>query len=310
MSYFANPDNLKARAAAAQAAAIAELKKDAPCRTAACEQARASTGVMGWITGTAFSGASQSSPTGIFGILFFLAVAIFVVFLTLMFVHFTMYPIFSFSPNDAGFIPVPTASDQQLDFKNGPASYDLSANFTSLPACSYTLATDVYLSGNFMTSEVPRVILYRSNAPVTTGGTVDDLVSTYPYTNFIVWLDPLKNDLYMSVVTTGDGSSTRSVETTDPIENVPVRKTFRLSVVFTPQFVELYINGNLEKSMAIKGQLTTIPEESYIYPTIRPILSNVLVGNVSMYPRILTAREIRANEGGPVKTDTFFLKNV
>jgi len=47
MSYFANPDNLKARAAAAQAAAIAELRKDAPCRTAACEQARASTGIMG-----------------------------------------------------------------------------------------------------------------------------------------------------------------------------------------------------------------------------------------------------------------------
>jgi hypothetical protein len=303
---FAPVENLGSRAAAARDAATKALRDRPACTTPDCNEVRAGTGIFGAIFGSPYAALGSSSPAGVFGILFYLGLVVFLIFLTLMFVHFTMYPIFSFSPDDSGFIPIPTASDRQVFFTNIPAAYDVSANFVGLPACSYTLCSDVYLSGAFMTSETPKVILYRSETPVEEGGTKDTLVDTYPDTNLIVWFDPIANDLYVSVVTGEDGN--RKIETSDPIENVPIRKVFRLALVITPDFIEVYINGKLEKSMAIIGQLVTIPQESYVYSTIRPVVSNVLTGNISMWPRILTAREIKSKEGTPSKNESFFFK--
>ena len=169
---------------------------------------------------------------------------------------------------------------------------------------------DVFLSGNFLASEIPRVILYRAESPVTTdSGTVDTIADTYEGRNIVVWLDPVKNDLYVSALTSDNDGNTITLETTAAIENVPVRKVFRVAVVFAPQFIEVYINGRLEKSLALRNPIVTVSDTTNLYPTIRPIQQNVMIGNLSMWPRILTAREISTNESGPIKTETFFFKS-
>ena len=246
---------------------------------------------------------------GLFGILFTASLIILILFLILVFINYTIYPIFSFSPNDNGLISIPTASDRKLSFTKTPAASDLSANFIGLPTSSYTLGADIYLSGTFMLAEIPRVILYRASKAVADAGTVDSLLSTYPETNFILWLDPVKNDLYVSVITMGDGGG-KSIETSEPIENVPIRKVFRVAVVFTPNFVELYINGKLERSMIIQGGLLAVNETTNIYSSIKPIQQNVMLANLSLWPRVLTAREINVNESAPMKGTQFFFKDV
>jgi hypothetical protein len=193
----------------------------------------------------------------LFGTLFAISLVVLLIFLILLFIHYTLYPIFSFSPNDGGLIPIPTASDREISYTKSPAGSDVAANFTSVPASSYTLGADVYLTGSFMLAQIPRVILYRAMEPVTDGGTVDSLLSTYSETNFIVWLDPVKNDLYVSIITQGNGGNT-DIETSEPIENVPIRKVFRLAVVFTPNFIEIYINGKMERSMVVTGGLLAV----------------------------------------------------
>ena len=243
----------------------------------------------------------------LFGGLFAASLVIFFIFLLLVTINYTIYPIFSFSPNDNGLIPIPTASDREMAYKSVPASYDLAAEFINVPATSYTMGADVYLSGDFMLAQIPRVILYRAMQPVTSGGTVDSLLSTYPETNFIVWLDPVKNDLYVSVVTQGNGGNT-AIETSEPIENVPVRKVFRIAIVFTPNFIEVYMNGKLERSMVIEGGLLSVNETSNIYSSVKPIQQNVMLGNLSLWPRVLTAREISVNESAPKKDELFFFK--
>lgn len=245
-----------------------------------------------------------TSSSYLFAALFFTSLIVFVIFLILVFINYTIYPILSFSPNDGGLIPIPTASDRKITYIDGPAAANVSANI-NLPNSSYTVGADVYLSGAFMMSQVPRVILYRATAPVTTGGTVDSLKETYSQTNFIIWLDPVKNDLYVSVVTSGNTSATK-LETTLPIENVPIRKVFRLAVVFTTNFVEIYINGKLERSMAIKGNLIAVNESTNMYSTVKPINQNVMLGNLTLWSRILTAREINISESTPIKSETFF----
>ena len=263
-------------------------------------------GFMGSILGSRAYGMYYDGVGGTISYLFYASLAIFFVFLLLVFINFTMYPIFSFSPNEFGLITIPTASDRKVTYTGGPPPFDLSANFLGLPACTYTMGMDVYLTGDFMVSQTPRVILYRSlstTGAVITAGSVSSLATTYPDTNLIVWLDPVKNDIFVSVVL-----STGELLTTRAVENVPVRKVFRLVVVFTAKFLEVYVNGKLDVSMAITNTLMSPSDTSVFYPSIKPILNNVMIGNLSMWPRVLTAREIQASEGAPVQTASFFFK--
>jgi hypothetical protein len=243
--------------------------------------------------------------------LFYGSLYVFLLFLILIAVHFTAFPIFSFSPDDNGIISIPTVSDQQIAYAKAPAIPDLSANFVNVPACTYTLSTDVYMSGDFQASNVPRVLLYRSAtgkiSPPSTDTTAN-ILTRFPGTNIIIWLDPIKNDLYVSVITTSDGTAaTRRLETTPPIENVPMRRVFRVSVVFTQKFVEVYINGNLEKSMAVKNAPMTVADGAYFYPVISTIGPNVLISNLAFWSRALSAREVRAY-GTPLTTEAFYTK--
>jgi hypothetical protein len=254
---------------------------------------------------------SYRTRGGIISMLFYGSLYAFVMFLILIVIHFTAFPIFSFSPDDNGFIPIPTVSDQQTAYIKAPAIPDLSANFLNVPACTYTVSTDLYLSGDFQASSVPRVILYRSasgNVSPPSTDTKDNLLTRFPDTNLLIWLDSIKNDLYVSIVTTSDGTAATSLlETTPAVENVPIRKVFRISVVFTQQFVEVYINGNLEKSMAVKKPPKTIADRSSFFPVISSIGPNVLISNLAFWPRALSAREVRAY-GKPLTNETFYSK--
>ena len=254
---------------------------------------------------------SHETRGGIISMLFYGSLYIFILFLVLLAIHFTAFPIFSFSPDDNGFLSIPTVTDQQIAFTTDPAISDLSANFVNVPACTYTLAMDVYLSGDFQASSIPRVLLYRSArtsvSPPSTD-TRNNLLARFPDTNILVWLDSIKNDLYVSVITSSDGTvATSRLETTPPIENVPIRKVFRTSVVFTQKFVEVYINGNLEQSMAIKNPPKNVADSSSFFPVIRTIGSNALISNLAFWSRGLSAREVRAY-GMPLTNETFYSK--
>ena len=238
------------------------------------------------------------------GSIFYGSVIMFIILLILIVVNFTIFPVFSFSPNDNGFLPVPTVSDQQLGFTKGPAASDLSANFVGVASCSYTLGMDVFLSGNFQASNVPRVLLYRALKKVSppSTDTSGNLASRFPDSNILIWIDPMKNDLFASVRTGGG-----TMQTTQPIENIPIKKTFRLTVVFTQQFIEIYINGTLEKSMAFKNPPLTVADGANFYPVISTVGPNVMIANVAFWPRVLTAREARAY-GMPIGNDNLFSK--
>ena len=42
------------------------------------------------------------------------------------------------------------------------------------------------------------------------------------------------------------------------------------------------------------------------YPTVQPIMNNVVIRNLTYWPRILTANEMRANEGVPFSSSQNF----
>jgi hypothetical protein len=263
--------------------------------------------------GEDFSYPSWSIDSGYGTILLTLVVTIII----LVIIHYSVFPILSFVPGDGGLVTVPIAVDQQLMFTTAPAVSDISANFVNLEPYNYTLSADVYLNGSFQASNMPRPLLYRARTPNTSlnaTDTKDKLIERFPETNLIIWMDPIKNDLLVSVVT-GDFSSTGNsfgnlrLQTTQPIENVPIRKVFRITVIFTEKFVEVYKDGLLEKSMTLKNTPISSPDNSYIFPTPAKVLGSAMVSNVAYWRRPLTSSEAR-RYGAPVSNEAFFSKKV
>lgn len=323
---------------------------------------------------------SAFSYGGVLQMMFYGSLIIFVLFLILVFVHFTVTPVFSFSPGDNGFISIPTISDSQVAFTAGPATSDMAADFTNVPACSYSVAMDLYMSGSFYVSPTPRVIFYRAldsakvpsspgmgltenntiqlppsasvdpTAPVTTaacpapngGATIlkpspspgsgsgpstntstntntvitpvpkgtFDLTTYFPDSNIVVWLDPMKNDLYVSVITSKNGTAASAVvQTSEPIENLPMKEVFRATIVFTQQFVEIYINGSLKRTMTLSNPPISVSDSSSFYPPTSNVMPSVFLANLTFWPRVLTVGEV-TRYGKPISNNSFFSNSV
>ncbi len=257
------------------------------------------TGVVGGL------GLSAMVQTGI-TILFYTSITAFLLFLILISIHFTIYPIFSFSEEDDGLISIPTASDQQKAFKGTVATPETAGSFMAVPNCGYTIGFDTYLSGNFFATEAPRVLLYRSRAPVLMAATDREttLVTKFSNTNLLVYLDPIKNDMTVAIVTSPDGA-TKNLRKLPAIENVPLRKVFRTTIILAETFVEVYLNGQLMQSMPLT-EPPLAQEATFGFYTVPALFgSNMKMANLTFWPRPLKARDVRAN-GMPIATDTLF----
>ena len=68
-------------------------------------------------------------------LLFYTSATLFVLFLLLTFIHYTIYPVFSFTEGDDGIISIPTASDRQKAYTGVVAAPDMGANIVAAPHC-------------------------------------------------------------------------------------------------------------------------------------------------------------------------------
>lgn len=261
---------------------------------------------------------TQAGASNALKYLFYISLFIFILFLILLFIHYAVHPIFSFSPTDAGFIPIPTFSDAQTYFSKALVQSDEPIPVKGLSPCGYTLATDLYISKDYVSLDTPRILLYRATAPVTmvtgtpkAGEYVNYLVDKLPQSNFALWMDPINNDIYFSAMTSQEDLGVRVETTSPPLENVPVEKVFRLTIVFTEYFVELYLNGKLQKSFPFKFKPLQVQDSAALYALAKPAGAapfNVSMSNVAFWPRQLTAREIDA-DGQPKVDAMFFTTN-
>ena len=172
-----------------------------------------------------------------------------VLFVILLVVHYTgIYPVFSFMEGDGGYIPIVRTNDAQIIWTDGPARADLSGNVTKILPCSFTVQQDIYLENETTIGSKRRVFFYRSRNYIPNDGTAsidtENLIALYPDSNLLMYLLPNTNDLVVSAVTR-DGGGTLHLESAPTVLNVPIRKPFRLTVVFLPQVLEVYMNGKL-----------------------------------------------------------------
>lgn len=268
--------------AAAFAAPVAAAKRMlTPGRSATYQPAPASS-----IAGSVIAG------------LFYLSSAIFVMFLIAIFIHFTVTPIFKFSPYDAGLLNI-TPSSAETAWTTSPPTFDLSANVANPVSSDYTISLDVFVSSQYSSIIAPRVLLYRGKnfvtLPVSTKK--ENVASLFSNTNLLVYVDNMTNDLNVVATTT-------TKEAIPPIKNIPLNTPFKLTIVYMPTFMEVYINGKLQATRVFKTPPIT---STYgFWPPPSSVSSLVKVGNFSFWPDALPSSAIR--EGSITASRDFFTK--
>jgi len=235
----------------------------------------------------------DQSPTLLSKVLkygFYLTVLALIIFIILFITHYLGFPVFSFSPGSSGVIPIPTSTTLQVAFGKSPATPDISCDFKNLYPTNYTLSMDIFINGAAPLTAVPRVLLYRSSNQIvlpssTTTGT---LKTTFPNSNIIVYMDPLVNDLYVAIA-----DQAGNVLTSKPIQNVPLRSPFRVIIILSDHFLEIYMQGEIVQTMPIpKPPIATPPTAAFWGP---PAIVNqsIRVANIMYWNFPLSAKTVR-----------------
>jgi hypothetical protein len=238
-----------------------------------------------------------------FKYLFYLSVVAFVLFIFLVILHFTGIKIFSFGIMDSGgVLSVPTPDPQQVAFKTTPITPDLSCNFVDVYSTNYTITMDIYNKGDFYTTTMPRVLLYRANKPIVLDPATKatNFTSVFPSSNLIVYMDPMINDLYIGVIDTKGAVTSHKV-----VENTRLRDPFRISIVFSDSYVEVYLKGNLEKMIPLTVKPMTTTAEAYFFGPPSIVNQNIKVANIMYYPYALSAKNIHS-VGSTTSAKTIF----
>ena len=249
----------------------------------------------------------------IFGALYYSSMFILVIFLILVFVHFTVSPIFALTANEPGIIVISGTSDREMAYTTTAATPNAARNAgiprTALPdICNYTIGFDLVVT-SLPPTTYPVGILYRAGLsssnpaplPPVIGynrASPTQLSGTYDKTNIIVSAQAATKKIQVTLITTGtDGIVEKSMET--PIEP-DFTKPFRLAIVVADSFVEVYMNGSLKSTINLVDPLKQITATDFYPPVVPPEVGGITLRNMSMWPRILSSKEIRTYEATPM----------
>lgn len=300
-------------------ATIFEKTAAAAAAGAAANVGRASNAVSEMSSGRVTSSFKDSlmalrakAPTGrsALTIFFYLAGAAFLIFLILVFIHFVIHPIFPLSPGDAD---SGNNKTPQKFWINAVPEYNVKAEPTSQIESGFTVAVDLYDSGDFQQTVAPRVALYRSNQAKTLNSNTPldtaALIAAFPTANLIVYSAPTTNDMKVAVVT---GNATAKSLVTLDIDNTPVRVPYRMTIVFSQQFIEVYINGELRKSAPITANVFDSKQPFYSAAPLTQgsdtLQSSLKSANLYYWGSVLTVSDIRAMSSLPIRGAGFFQK--
>jgi hypothetical protein len=245
----------------------------------------------------------QSSGVMVFSILYYTSLFILVVFLLLVFVHFTIVPIFALTADNPGIIVISGAGDRELSYTD--TSYGASPKnkrtpsdkTTRLPQCSYTIGFDIK---QVKPTANKTAVLYRAVAVSDTFLSNIQTCSNpncfnFPDTNILVSTEQGTSDMITIELIE---SSTKKVAMD---KGITISKTWnRICIVLADTFAEVYLNGELVSTIVV-GSLKPVGSDTDFFPPTDP--SVVKISHMSMWPRILSPKEVRYYESKPMSSE-------
>ena len=266
---------------------------------------------------SSYSSSYLTSENGNFtlSVLFYIVLYSFILFLILVIVHFSITPVFKFTPGAKGLVGVPSSTDDIVYWNKKsqpseivPTANDSLSTFEFIRNFSFSL--DIFLRKITDADINKRIFLYLAYEPPTpTSGTNSNLIKE---TDFSASLAPSPttqsvlvsksymgmyltdtNDLIVTFVSGGTPYSTR------PIKNIPFYTPFRITVVVEDKSFSVFINGQQAFQRIVPGVLTfyrpagtdaTSKLLKFYQPPFGP---PIYVQNLHLWPRAISYKEVQ-----------------
>ena len=283
-------------------------------------------GIGSYAKSAAYSASSYASSYGstyltsengnyTLSVLFYIVLYSFILFLILVIVHFTITPVFKFTPGAKGLVGVPSSTDDIVYWnkKSQPSTTEIApiAN-DSLSTYefmrNFSFSVDIFLRKITEADINKRILLYLAYQPPSSGTNTNLLVNTdftavsevEPTTQGVLVRKSYMgmyltdtNDLIVTFVSGGTPYSTR------PIKNIPFYTPFRITVVVEDKSFSVFINGQQAFQRIVPGVLTFsrpegTPETStqlIFYPP--PFGAPIYVQNLHLWPRAISYKEVQ-----------------
>jgi len=262
--------------------------------------------------------------------LFYTSVVVFIIFLILFFIHYFFVP-FLPSMFPSKLIISNTNTDKTVSYntvslyKNTPSpsntKMDFTPNITNIFTDNFTLSFDCFLNGTYKSTDVPRVLLYfgassissitnsnfkeykgtsEGETPKLLDASNSDLLNKITGSNFVIYVDPVKNDMKIGIYTVDTASPpTTRLEIASIIKNIPINQAFKVTMVLTRNFVEVYMNKKLVNTYKVgslsptTANLNAVGANYGIYTPIQFIGDTIQIANLQFYNGPLTSIQIR-----------------
>ena len=239
------------------------------------------------------SATSEGAGSYFLQVLFYLVIYMSILFLVAIFIHYSITPIFRFTPGGKGFVPVPGAQSDNIVYWNTvkllppesrvPLANDALSSY--LFENSFSFSVDLYVRKLTDTQAGKRLILFKTftygpdlkingPTPSQTATLSDpasaDMVSTLSSMCSMIMYLTTTNDL---VITFFSGPSATNYSCS-PITNIPLYTPFRISVIVEKNTFTVYLNGKQTFQRVVPGSialnssngLPTLSQSFYAYP--------------------------------------------
>jgi len=257
------------------------------------------TSSTGWFSSSGSSNLTTTSlsSTSFTMVLAYVGAVILVAFVIMLFIHFTVKPIFTLRPDGSNKIVIPGFDDGTLFWNKGSSPV---INYKDLPiqnmSFGYSFIVDVFIQNPMQFSQYPRILFSRganaNNTPVS--NTLLGVLNSY---NVAIALLPDTTDLIVSVLNTNNNMENVI------LNNVPVQTPFRLGVVIMEQGLEVYRDGKLIRTRTFIAPPKSIQGD--IQPATGSEVNIAKLRNLKIWPRILTTGEIRNAKPGMTSASDF-----
>lgn len=286
-----------------------------------------STQAASYGTQVAASYATPENGSYLLNVLFYLFMYLFIVFIVMLIIHFSITPVFKFTPGAKGYIGLPSSTDDRVYWndKKQPLSDQvgrvpkISDDLAAYPFTSdFSFSVDLFVRRiTDADSSKKRAILYKTfeygndlTTKIGINGSTDSttyhLTSPEPNQNLEEYMKT-RCSMYMYLSDTNNlGVTFFSGPTGVPysireIKNIPLYTPFRVTVVFEGKTFTVYINGKQAFQRIISSAIVlnssngmpTTNQRFYASPEwAKEPTQTIFLQNLHLWPRAITYKEV------------------
>ena len=277
-----------------------------------------------FFSGQPVPAAATSGASFFLNVLFYLFMYAFLIFLVLVFIHFTVRPIFIFTPGGPGYISMAANNDNIVywNSKKQPANSSIvpvggdsldGNDFTN----NFSFSLDLYVRKIKDTNPFTRLILYKGNksaVPLTPPPfTPTDQNPQFTMDDFTSYMQTSQSSMIMYMTDTNDlvitFFSDGASYSCPPIKNVPLYTPFRISVITESSLFTVYLNNKLLFQRVLPSKIKSpVNQVFYSSPSWANLPNQtIFIQNFNLWNRVIPYAELLGAQPALALTSDFGL---